>query len=287
MAELIDFTAVRALTINGLPAAGAKARFYQQGTTTPVTVYTTAALSVTHPVPLLADANGYFAPVYAATGAVKAVVSDALDVVLYTMDPVFRTASNSSAASAITFAPNVRIDSTNVQAAVEEVDAAVAVVEAQVATKQPLDTDLTALAGIPGVDGDVIIRSGGTWARLPKGTAFQGFKMNAAASLPSYGPGVAAFAQIDASSGTPTLLAGFNIASVTDNALGTFTLNFTTAMPTANYCVFVSVGLPPSNNNTIYSHKIIDQQTSLVSIVTLAANTYADFSRVSVIIFVL
>ena len=39
-------------------APGAKAYFYAGGTTTPLTVYTDAAEAVTHPDPVVADANG-------------------------------------------------------------------------------------------------------------------------------------------------------------------------------------------------------------------------------------
>lgn len=49
---------------------------------------------------------------------------------------------------------------------------------------QPLDSDLTDLAGLAGVDGDVIIRSGGAWARLPKGSDAE--VLTLAAGLPSW-----------------------------------------------------------------------------------------------------
>ena len=38
--------------------------FYQSGTTTPITTYTTSALSVPHANPVVADANGVFAPIF-------------------------------------------------------------------------------------------------------------------------------------------------------------------------------------------------------------------------------
>lgn len=39
--------------------------------------------------------------------------------------------------------------------------------------------------------------------------------------------------------GTPTILASGNVSSITDNGVGDYTINFTTAMPTANYAVSV------------------------------------------------
>ena len=37
--------------------------------------------------------------------------------------------------------------------------------------------------------------------------------------------------------GTPAIRGSFNVSSITDNGTGDYTINFTTAMPNANYCV--------------------------------------------------
>lgn len=50
--------------VAGESLPGAKAYFYQAGTTTPITTYTTAALSVAHNHPVVADSNGIFAPIF-------------------------------------------------------------------------------------------------------------------------------------------------------------------------------------------------------------------------------
>jgi len=39
----------------------------------------------------------------------------------------------------------------------------------------------------------------------------------------------------NAATGTPTITASYNITSLTDDAIGTFTINLTTAFSTANY----------------------------------------------------
>lgn len=41
--------------------------------------------------------------------------------------------------------------------------------------------------------------------------------------------------------GTPAIRASFNVSGITDNAVGQYTINFTTAMPDVNYAV-VGVG---------------------------------------------
>jgi len=43
--------------------------------------------------------------------------------------------------------------------------------------------------------------------------------------------------------GTPAIRASFNVSSITDNGTGDYTVNFTTAMPDANYSVSTAVGL--------------------------------------------
>ena len=54
----------RAVDANGAPIAGAQLQFYLTGTTTPATVYTSAALGVALTNPVVADAGGLFAPIY-------------------------------------------------------------------------------------------------------------------------------------------------------------------------------------------------------------------------------
>ena len=41
--------------------------------------------------------------------------------------------------------------------------------------------------------------------------------------------------------GTPAIRASGNVSSITDNGAGDFTVNFTTAMPDANYCAVATV----------------------------------------------
>ena len=42
--------------------------------------------------------------------------------------------------------------------------------------------------------------------------------------------------------GTPAIRASGNVSSITDNAVGNYTLNFTTAMPDTNYATILSHG---------------------------------------------
>ena len=70
-----------ALDINGAPVAGAKIYFFLNETTTLQAVYTTDALNVAHPNPVIADAAGVFPSLFADLNAVYTIaIRDADDV---------------------------------------------------------------------------------------------------------------------------------------------------------------------------------------------------------------
>jgi hypothetical protein len=70
--------------------AGAKLYFFEVGTTTPKTTYQDADETTPHANPVVADANGVFAPIYF-TGPYKIRMDDADDVVINTADNVIPT----------------------------------------------------------------------------------------------------------------------------------------------------------------------------------------------------
>lgn len=88
-AELL-VTPARATNSNGLNLDGAKWYFYQTGTTTPQSVYTTAALNIAHSNPVVADAAGKFAPIYFdSTKQYRGVLKTADEgTTIYDIDPI-------------------------------------------------------------------------------------------------------------------------------------------------------------------------------------------------------
>ena len=73
------------------PAGGAKAYFYRAGTTTHQPVYTTAALSVAHDQPVVASAEGKFAPVFlnpAATYDYRMILNTSADALIEDVDNI-------------------------------------------------------------------------------------------------------------------------------------------------------------------------------------------------------
>jgi len=75
-----------------------------------------------------------------------------------------------------------------------------------------------------------------------------------------------AWVNFSAGTGTPSIRASFNVSSITDNGVGNFTLNFTTAMIDINYCV-LSVANEGSSV-TMRSSQFGDQTTSNVQMLT-------------------
>ena len=121
MSDIVSFSPVRALDRNGDPVPGAQARFYRANTTTPATVYQDVAEEVPHPVPVEADADGVFPPIYRSGVALKVVVESPSGVVLPgdPLDPVITVSAAGGAAEAISFEPTGNIPVTDVQAAIE------------------------------------------------------------------------------------------------------------------------------------------------------------------------
>lgn len=120
MSEIIQFSPVRVLDANADPIAGAKAYFYATGTSTPVVVYADEARTVAHPVPLVADAQGVFAAVFASE-TLKVNVTDSADATVngYPIDPALHSSSSDTGASGVPFRPVDGNSATDVQQAIE------------------------------------------------------------------------------------------------------------------------------------------------------------------------
>lgn len=84
---------IQIVNANGKPYAGAKLYTYQTGTTTPLATYTNAALTVAHPNPVIADANGTFPPIYLQKQSYKLRVETSGGVLIDESDPVDSTES--------------------------------------------------------------------------------------------------------------------------------------------------------------------------------------------------
>lgn len=89
MAILWDGSAAPFIDPTGAPYAGAKAYFFDAGTTTPQIVYTDAALSIPHDHPVVADSSGWFPAVFLTAETTHRLrILDADDVTLRDIDNI-------------------------------------------------------------------------------------------------------------------------------------------------------------------------------------------------------
>jgi len=305
----------RALDANGNPAPGAKAWFYNTGTTTAQTVYSDTALSTAHTQPVVADSNGVFPQVFGVGAtALKVVLTNAAEVALPegTIDPVPTSTISTSTAGSIPFTPTAGIAQTNVQDAIEEVytDSLQNVVEDTAPQLGgPLDANSNQVRAAKGVDvasaaaltlgndgnsfditgttsiTSIATKGVGTMVTLhfddvltlthhatdlilPTGAnittaagdiaVFYEYASGdwrcvsytrADGTALAISQGIRAWALFNGT-GTPSLTGGFNIASITDNGVGDYTVNFTNALASGNYCVQLTVKQNGTGNST-------------------------------------
>jgi hypothetical protein len=101
-----------------------------------------------------------------------------------------------------------------------------------------------------GASGDTITIPSGATTTLTDGVSGD-FKMNSGFGSIATAYGCRAWVNFNGS-GTPSIRASGNVTSITDNATGDFTVNFTTAMPDANYSA-VSTNGTIANSGGIWS----------------------------------
>ena len=88
--------------------------------------------------------------------------------------------------------------------------------------------------------------------------------------------------------GTVAIRDSFNVSSITDNATGNYTVNFTTAMPNVNYVATMSLAAPDIGNGVVVKSPSVTgnpdlkSTTQLQIIVTNASAVYVDGSQIYV-----
>ena len=91
--------------------------------------------------------------------------------------------------------------------------------------------------------------------------------------------------------GTVAIRESGNVSSITDNGTGDYTINFTTAMPDANYSATFMLGRDGSNIDVFSAiHPTVLPTTSALRIRTaylsqVGASTYVDLARINIAVF--
>ena len=87
-------------------------------------------------------------------------------------------------------------------------------------------------------------------------------------------------------SGTPSIRDSYNVSSITDNATGEWTVNFTAAMNNSNYSVVGSCGLTTINpSNKLVATVPVNTSSCRLEIYNLGDNTHYDAQYISTIVF--
>lgn len=85
--------------------------------------------------------------------------------------------------------------------------------------------------------------------------------------------------------GTVAIRASYNVTSITDNGTGDYTVNFTTAMPDANYATTALSWSSSSSGYLIYGKEGVLPTTSAVRVTTSSTSVFGDSSVVNIAIF--
>jgi hypothetical protein len=95
----------------------------------------------------------------------------------------------------------------------------------------------------PGTSGNVLTSNGTTWTSAAAATGIT----TTTGSAPYYG--ARAWVNFNGT-GAVAIRESGNVTSITDNGTGDYTVNFTTALPSANYCSVYGATVNSSNNET-------------------------------------
>ena len=87
--------------------------------------------------------------------------------------------------------------------------------------------------------------------------------------------------------GTVAIRSSYNVSSITDNATGQYTVNFTTALADANYSTQLTNGYLGSGEDWVFMAEWTGKSTTSlpIRVVNSAAGTYLDSDSVNVAIF--
>jgi len=83
---------------------------------------------------------------------------------------------------------------------------------------------------------------------------------------------------------TVAIRASYNVSSVTDNGVGDHTVNFTTAMPNADYAIAGAAGTDLTSTAST-SVRPFTRAVGSIRIGTIAGTTPADYANSNVIVF--
>ena len=144
--------------------------------------------------------------------------------------------------------------------------------------------DVEALTTLPAVNGSALTNLNG--ANISSGNIAAARitnALNASGSAPIYA--CRAWVNFNGT-GTVAIRASGNVSSITDNTVGDYTVNFTTAMPDANYSAVTNSGGTSGVTSSVAGDNIVARTTTAFRFLSLAqSGAGADAATISVAIF--
>ena len=164
-----------------------------------------------------------------------------------------------------------------------------------VSNAEVADNAITLAKMAHGTDGEIITYdASGAPATVGVGTSGQVLTSNGAGSAPSMQSPAAAGADTSLSNlsatgenkvcqawvnfsggGTPSIRDSYNVSSITDNSIGDFSVNFSTAMPNSNYAAISCAGFDSSSSVSDITTRTYTRTTSSVRLLVFVNSTSA------------
>jgi hypothetical protein len=248
MAVQFVFPGQQRVDANGNPYAGATLEFFEPGTSDPKDVYSDDTLETAIEQPVEADAGGVWDRMFL-SGKYKVILKNSSGSTLNTWDdydPGLSTALGTSEALPIeaggTNATTAASARNNLGAAsqsqVSEIQTTVSENDALIATGLHTDGDRfgTAATKDTGTSGANVPLLNGNNTHSGTNT----FSDTGGVSTRNTAKAFAMFTQSSTTVSYNASTQGFNIASITRTGVGTYTVSFTNALPTANFSVSIS-----------------------------------------------
>lgn len=256
MANIMFSPKFRVEDSTGAPLVGGKAYFYVAGGATPKDTYADAGAVTTNANPVILDSRGE-ATVYG-VGSYKIVIKDAADATVYTVDnykvsgTVDTADITDGAVTTPKLAANVLSADTTGRAKMQDgfvtsakLDTAgVALASGSTAVTQAAGDSTTKVATTAYVQGEFTDKAA-TQANMEA----QAANKFVTADKVKYSPGATKAWLYLNGTGTPAIVASYGIASITDDGVGLYTITFSTAFSSANYCV---IGNASSGAGVLY-----------------------------------
>ena len=256
MATLATNVSFQCFGLDGKPLAGGKVYTYSAGTTTNKATYTTMAGDVPNSNPVILDQNGK-AKIFLGDGSYRLQIKDSNDALIDDIDQISRYVTQSEFA---TFQQTVNDGVSQLTEVREQIDV---FVNTSIGNQKgfangiaPLDANIKVdPIYLPALPNTAIPKATetalgvvelATQAETNTGTdderavtpkkLMAGVKnhLNASGNAPMYA--CRAWCKFNGT-GTPSITGSGNISSITDNGVGDYTFNFTSAMPSDNYAI--------------------------------------------------